>query len=237
MEHSPVANYFVQGADAFPIPMTAPRCDLCPSAPCKSGKPIAVGGCPSSVSSRTREEMVQRYSEPDTNAIMQAAAATERSAFAEVRGVMTPVRPRIWEVMAFADRMGWKRIGVAFCLAVRDEASKLVKLLESEGYEVSSVICRNFAITKGEVGIPECNCMSSTGEPVCNPIFQAELLNDAGTQMNVVLGLCVGHDMLFNKHSNAYCTTLLVKDRMTGNCPIGPLTSPMFAKVIRSERK
>ena len=35
-------------------------------------------------------------------------------------------------------------------------------------------------------------------------ILQARLLNQAHTELNVVIGLCVGHDSLFYKYSNAY---------------------------------
>jgi uncharacterized metal-binding protein len=75
--------------------------------------------------------------------------------------------------------------------------------------------------------------MKSEMESVCNPVYQAELLNEAGTQLNIVLGLCVGHDMLFTKNSKAYVTTLSVKDRMTGNNPIAPLYSGFFSEILK----
>ena len=56
-------------------------------------------------------------------------------------------------------------------------------------------------------------------EVMCNPIAQAELLNQEGTQFNICLGLCVGHDSLFYKYSKALVTTLVVKDRATGHNP------------------
>ena len=45
----------------------------------------------------------------------------------------------------------------------------------------------------------------------CNPVLQAQLLNEAGTELNIVMGLCVGHDSLFYKHAKAVTTTLVVK--------------------------
>jgi len=54
---------------------------------------------------------------------------------------------------------------------------------------------------------------------MCNPIAQAQLLNKAGTQLNIVLGLCVGHDSMFYKYSDAMVTTLVAKDRVTGHSP------------------
>ena len=47
----------------------------------------------------------------------------------------------------------------------------------------------------------------------------SQLLNQAQTQFNICLGLCVGHDSLFCKYSRALVTTLVAKDRATGNNP------------------
>lgn len=57
-------------------------------------------------------------------------------------------------------------------------------------------------------------------ETMCNPLLQAELLNRAETEFNVLLGLCVGHDSLFLKAAKAPCTVLAVKDRVTGHNPL-----------------
>ena len=48
-------------------------------------------------------------------------------------------------------------------------------------------------------------------ESMCNPIGQAEILNVEKTEFNIVLGLCVGHDSMFLKNSDAMCTILAVK--------------------------
>jgi uncharacterized metal-binding protein len=37
------------------------------------------------------------------------------------------------------------------------------------------------------------------------------------------MGLCVGHDSLFTKHSEAPVTTLVVKDRVLGHNPVSAL--------------
>lgn len=58
---------------------------------------------------------------------------------------------------------------------------------------------------------------------MCNPILQARLLNEAKTDLNVVIGLCVGHDSLFYRYSEAYVTTLVTKDRVTGHNPAAAL--------------
>lgn len=49
--------------------------------------------------------------------------------------------------------------------------------------------------------------------------------------MNIVMGLCVGHDSLFYKYSEALTTTLVVKDRVTGHNPVAALyTSHSYYK-------
>ena len=56
-------------------------------------------------------------------------------------------------------------------------------------------------------------------EPICNPIAQARLLNNAKTDLNLVVGLCIGHDILFLKNAQAPSTVLIVKDRVLGHNP------------------
>ena len=46
--------------------------------------------------------------------------------------------------------------------------------------------------------------------------------------MNIIVGLCVGHDMLFARHSEAPVTTLVVKDRVTGHNPVAALYGQNF---------
>ncbi len=62
-----------------------------------------------------------------------------------------------------------------------------------------------------------------TDESMCNPIFQAESLNEAKVDLNVLLGLCVGHDALFFQHSKIPTTVLAVKDRVTGHNPLAAI--------------
>ena len=77
------------------------------------------------------------------------------------------------------------------------------------------------SVDKTDVGLDEKN--NAVGCKMCNPILQAKLLNEEGTQLNVVVGLCVGHDSLFMKYSDALVTTLVTKDRVTGHNPAAAL--------------
>lgn len=62
--------------------------------------------------------------------------------------------------------------------------------------------------------------MTPSDNAMCNPIAQAELMNEANTELNVVLGLCVGHDTLFIRHSKAPVTIIAAKDHVYNNAPL-----------------
>ncbi|MCS3154517.1 DUF1847 domain-containing protein [Phocaeicola dorei] len=125
------------------------------------------------------------------------------------------------EIMTFARKMGYQKIGIAYCIGLVNEARIFARILRANGFEVYSVICKVAGAAKSSIGIPkECE---NIGAAMCNPILQARLLNQAHTELNVVIGLCVGHDSLFYKYSNAYTTTLVTKDRVTGHNPAAAL--------------
>lgn len=128
--------------------------------------------------------------------------------------------PRLKETIEFARRMGYQKLGLAFCAGLKEEAKTVAQLLRSHGFEVVSVICKAGSIPKERVGITEeQKVRPGTYEPMCNPVGQAMLLNEQGTEFNIALGLCVGHDSLFYRHSDALVTTLVAKDRAMGHNP------------------
>ena len=100
-----------------------------------------------------------------------------------------------------------------------------VRILRANHFTVDSVCCKNGSVPKSLLGItreqqayPE-----RETEPMCNPAAQAELLEKAGCQLAVILGLCVGHDTLFIRHCSIPCTVLAVKDRVLAHNPVGAL--------------
>ena len=128
--------------------------------------------------------------------------------------------PRLREVAEFAKRMGYTRLGIGFCGGLHREAAIVDRILRDQGFEVVSVVCKTGSIPKEKAGIPDdLHVHLGQFEPMCNPIAQAQLLNRANTQFNICLGLCVGHDSLFYKYCDAPVTTLVAKDRVTGNNP------------------
>lgn len=122
---------------------------------------------------------------------------------------------RILKTIRFAKECGFKKIGLAFCVAVKDKAEQINRLFIENGLHVESVVCKVGHCDRGGVlGVtPSDNAM-------CNPIAQAELMNEANTELNVVLGLCVGHDTLFIRHSKAPVTIIAAKDHVYNNAPL-----------------
>ncbi|NLM05601.1 MAG: DUF1847 domain-containing protein [Tissierellia bacterium] len=132
---------------------------------------------------------------------------------------------RLIEIIKFMNRMAYKKIGLAFCAGFTKEGREVTKILEYNGFEVVSVICKNGAIPKTFVGLEDENTIrgSAEKEVMCNPIGQAKILADCKTDFNLVLGLCVGHDTLFFKYTEAPVTVIAVKDRVTGHNPLAPV--------------
>jgi len=142
---------------------------------------------------------------------------------------------RVEDTIAFAKLMGFRRIGIATCVGLLEETNRLADILTAHGLEPLSVCCKAGSADKTEVGVPDAEKIRpGRFEPACNPIAQARICNELGTDLNVVVGLCVGHDALFNKHSRAPVTTLIVKDRVTGHNPAAVLYGRHYYRRLRS---
>jgi uncharacterized metal-binding protein len=158
----------------------------------------------------------EHYQEPAERAMAQAAAQTEAAGYCR--------ETRVEEVMSFARRLGARRLGLAFCIGLSREAAVAAEILEAHGFEVVSACCKVGAIPKEEIGLTDDDKIHpGQYEALCNPIGQAMLLNEAATDLNVVVGLCVGHDSLFFRHSQAPATVLVAKDRVLGHNPVAAL--------------
>ena len=56
--------------------------------------------------------------------------------------------PRLKETVEFCKRMGYHKLGLAFCKGLRKEARIVADLLRAQGFEVVSVICKTGGISK-----------------------------------------------------------------------------------------
>lgn len=131
---------------------------------------------------------------------------------------------RVEETIRFCRAMDYRKIGLAFCIGLKKEAAVMSNILKSWGFEVVSINCKFSGLLKEEIGIAEGEKLRpGSREVMCNPIGQALYLNSEKTDINLVIGLCVGHDSLFFKNSEAPCSVLIVKDRVLGHNPAAAL--------------
>ena len=143
--------------------------------------------------------------------------------------------PRIREIVLFAKELGCRRIGLAFCIGLADEAKVIADVL-SRDFEVASVCCKVCGISKDELKLERISPDREV-EVMCNPVGQAELLNQAGSDLNVLCGLCVGHDAIFSMASKAPVTTLIAKDRVLAHNPIGAVYSRYIREHLADGRE
>ncbi len=181
-------------------------------------------GCPTVSHPSILEAANQAYEASDVGSFAHMASVQEAACYAnrdQQPYVMQPCKTRIVETCEFAKRMGYHRIGLAFCLGLAGEAKIVGEILSGHGFEVVSVCCKAGRTSKDLIGIDEKDkIFKGTDESMCNPVFQAMLLNHENVDFNILLGLCVGHDSLFFKHTQVPTTVLAVKDRVTGHNPL-----------------
>lgn len=117
-------------------------------------------------------------------------------------------KSRLQELIDFAKISGFTRLGIATCKVLQSYADKLAELLKSAGFEVYTINCRESGLDSSII----CEEMSGS---CCDPLSQADYLNSMQTELNIEVGLCLGHGLLFRKYSKAMVTTFLVKDFVT----------------------
>ena len=205
-----------------------PRCAKCsvpaPERICITSKGRGPEFCPTVRLPEASQEARDRLGDPATREFARQASIQEAECYAgrdRKPFVSRPVKPRLQEIVEFARRMRYQRLGLVFCDGLRREAAAVTRVLEAQGFEVISVVCKVGGVPKEEIGISqEQKIQIGEEETMCNPIAQAEVLNRAHTDFNILIGLCVGHDSLFFKHAKGYTTVLAAKDRVLGHNPL-----------------
>jgi uncharacterized metal-binding protein len=207
------------------------KCSKCGVFACIENKQFnAPKFCPMNTREEVLNAALKQYFDPDDQKMMSAAACTV------IKGIKNSWT-RIEDVINFAREMEYKKLGIATCIALISESRILTEMLEIKEFEVKSVCCKSGSNFEGDIGLQDINLkldfestnnlnVNSGGQkdiPLCNPIGQVFLLNNEKTDLNILLGLCTGHDALFIKHSEAPVTPLIVKDRLTLHNPAAVL--------------
>ena len=195
--------------------------------------------CPTKNYQDIIEAALKEYQKPEIQEFARMASIQESECYSNRHiqpYVLHPVKPRVQEICEFAQKMGYHKLGIAFCGGLHPEAKAFSRILEAQGFEVASVVCKAGATPKETIGINDREKVRiGRFETMCNPIIQALILNQEKTDFNILVGLCVGHDSLFLKYSEAFCTVLIAKDRVLAHNPAAALytSSTYYARMLR----
>jgi uncharacterized metal-binding protein len=205
-------------------------CSYCETKGCYRGNlSKAPDFCPSVTRPDYIKESKNKLQDPENQKMAQDVARTWKD-----YGKLT----RIEETALYAKLRGYRKLGLAFCVGLPNEAELLTNFLVNEGFDVVSACCMCGTLTSEDVALPEEDkILPGQRQPMCNPIGQATILNGEGCDLNILLGLCVGDDTLFIKHSKAPVTVVAVKDRVLANNPLGALyTAGSFYRRMNTRR-
>jgi len=183
----------------------------------------------------------KEYDKPEVKEFARLASLQEFECYEWVEGGRRTKIPRIEELIQFADKCGYHRLGIAHCGGLRNEARMLTDILEAKGFEVTTVSCKVGRTPKERIGIkPEEKIRGpEKWESMCSPIVQAEILNAEAVDLAVMLGLCIGHDTLFIKYCRVPMTVIAVKDRVLGHNPLAALylsSSSYYGRLLAKKK-
>ena len=216
------------------IKVRYPACARCPTRVCENwGAGVgdapsfekAPAFCPMKLVPDISTRALSEYNKPEVREFACLASIQEAECYERLHDGIRTRLPRIEELIQFSRKCGYKRLGIAHCGGLFKEAGMLSEILENNGFEVVTVQCKTGAVQKENIGIPSDKKIALPGdwESMCNPIAQAMIINKAGVDLAVMLGLCIGHDTLFIKYCDVPLTVIAVKDRVFGHNPLAAL--------------
>ena len=184
------------------------KCHLCGTRGCSSGEPCSEG-------------MGIELYDGEVKDLLKTAADVEAIYYCTLN--------RLEEIMEFSRRMGYKKLGIAFCVGFSEEAKVLGEIL-SEEFEVCSVCCKVSSMTKDEVGAAK---RPWIGKISCNPAEQARRLDEDGCRVQHRAGALRGPRQPVYRHSKAPVTTLVVRTGFWATTP-AVLYSQYLKKILRT---
>lgn len=195
------------------------QCALCRNKECLRGKNCSI----------IKSEL--EYSEKEKRAL-QASSLFQ---------VGTERKTKLEEIIIYAKRMEYSKIGIAFSIECEIEGRLAYDLL-SRYFEVFSVCCKVCGFEKEQFGIPTNG--TSEFEAACNPRGQALLLNEDGAELNLMLGLDAINEIIFSEKSDAPAVSLPVGELLSLKevraSPVGEntvLKNPAFRKQHAIKKK
>jgi uncharacterized metal-binding protein len=155
-----------------------------------------------------KSEEIHHYNDPSNKEIVKAASLLVDNGRA---GTLS----RIEEIMEYSKTMKYSKIGLAYCYGMEKIAKAVQNILMNGGFSVAGIACSVGGLKQSEVNPSSCIHKVS-----CNPLGQAHQLNSEKVDLTLIIGICLGHDIILNKNLDMDFTTLVVKDRVNHNNPI-----------------
>jgi uncharacterized metal-binding protein len=220
---------------------SSPQCALCSvkDPACRVENGTGPESCPTKNYRETIEKALKEYDKLEIREFAKMASIQEAECYINRHikpYVLHPVKPRVQEICEFANKMRYNKLGIAFCAGLHSEARTLTNILKAQGFQVVSVVCKTGCTPKESLGLKdEQKIRIGEFESMCSPIVQAAILNEERTDFNILVGLCVGHDSLFFKYSEAFTTVLISKDRVLAHNPAAALytSGSYYARLLR----
>ena len=98
--------------------------------------------CPMKTMSEVIEKSMGEYDKPDVRHFAQLALIQESECYERSPNGFRTKIPRVEELIQFAQKCGYKRLGIAFCGGLDNETRILSDILQRKGFEVVPVRCK-----------------------------------------------------------------------------------------------
>jgi len=211
-------------------PATTPSCAACNlptfDRACVAEAGKSSKGCPTYSRKKVLEDSNKEYESAEVLEFARQASIQEAECYAnrhERPYVMQPTKTRIVEICEFAEKMGYKRLGLAFCLGLAKEAAVVEEILKKNGFEVISVLCKAGRTPKEALDSKRSTKSIRASLNPCATRLPGQASKPRKNRLQHPSRLCVGHDSLFFKFAEAPTTVLAVKDRVTGHNPLAAI--------------
>lgn len=135
-----------------------PDCTTCKHCACYSGE-----NCFQDMDTKNIiPDSIKILNEPQSRLIHEVSSTLEAEFYMKYS--------RLEELIEFAKRMSYHKIGIAHCLGLISEAATLKHILD-QSFEVHAICCKFSGTDKKQFALPQVK--NNRFEAICNPVGQA----------------------------------------------------------------
>ena len=123
------------------------KCAECPHHGCQVHDVSNAMICCPTKNGEIQQQASELYKDPENYTLAHNAAVVEAEGYGRLC--------RMEEIMLFARKCGYNRIGLIFCVGLSDEAREVSKILTHNGFDVVSAVCKNGSDPKSSIGLKD----------------------------------------------------------------------------------